>query len=135
MPTENENKKLYMIDERGNQKELGTITSLGINEMKEDELKATIETDVEITEKRDYSGEISFTIEKNEMKKLKKTLGIQTIKRKRFIKLLMGKGIQKRDAIKITEAVHKACKKYEYFMVDFVTKKIYAGGADYGNSK
>lgn len=135
MPTENENKKLYMIDERGNQKELGTITSLGINEMQEDELKATIETDVEITEKRDYSGEISFTIEKNEMKKLKKTLGIQTIKRKRFIKLLMGKGIQKRDAIKITEAVHKACKKYEYFMVDFVTKKIYAGGADYGNSK
>ena len=135
MPTENENKRLYMIDERGNQKELGTITSLGINEMQEDELKATIETDVEITEKRDYSGEISFTIEKNEMKKLKKTLGIQTIKRKRFIKLLMGKGIQKRDAIKITEAVHKACKKYEYFMVDFVTKKIYAGGADYGNSK
>jgi len=135
MPTENENKKLYMIDERGNQKELGNITSLGINEMQEDELKATIETDVEITEKRDYSGEISFTIEKNEMKKLKKTLGIQTIKRKRFIKLLMGKGIQKRDAIKITEAVHKACKKYEYFMVDFVTKKIYAGGADYGDSK
>jgi hypothetical protein len=84
---------------------------------------------------KEKSKSVSITITRESSMHLQKMLGIERISRKRFIKLLMGKGIQKRDAIKITEAVHKACKKYEYFMVDFVTKKIYAGGADYGNSK
>lgn len=54
--------------------------------------------------------------------KLKRALGIEKITRKRFIKLLMGYKIQRNDAIKIAEIVHKKMVSYSLITVQSIIK-------------
>lgn len=53
------------------------------------------------------SSSITVTISRESSMYLQKMLGIQRITRKRFIKLLMGCGIQRNDAEVIAEAFHE----------------------------
>lgn len=59
-----------------------------------------------------YEATATITMTKEESRRFQKMLGIQKIKRKRFIKLLMGCGIQKNAATQFANIVHKAIGHY-----------------------
>lgn len=59
-----------------------------------------------------YEATATITMTREESRRFQKMLGIQKIKRKRFIKLLMGCGIQKNATIQFANIVHKAIGHY-----------------------
>lgn len=59
-----------------------------------------------------YEATATITMTKEESRRFQKMLGVQKIKRKRFIKLLMGCGIQKNAATQFANIVHKAIGHY-----------------------
>lgn len=59
-----------------------------------------------------YEATATITMTKEESRRFQKMLGIQKIKRKRFIKLLMGCGIQKNAATQFANIVHKSIGHY-----------------------
>ncbi len=60
---------------------------------------------VYVNDEKGATGSFEIKVTKASITKLKKALGINTIKRKRFIKLLMGQKIQRNAAIAITNIV------------------------------
>ena len=65
-----------------------------------------------------------MTISRESSKHLQKMIGIQKIKRKRFIKLLMGCRIQRNDAEKFADVIHKTELGYSPIMVQAVVEWI-----------
>lgn len=106
MPTETEvNGKLYMKDAAGNVTEVGSVNSIELagEECQESELKEI---------EGGYSGEILITFKKDDYRRLMKKMGLETITRKRFKKLLMGCGMQRNDAEIIAQAFNENGIRY-----------------------
>lgn len=106
MPTETEvNGKLYMKDAAGNVTEVGSVNSIELagEECQEAELKEI---------EGGYSGEILITFKKDDYRRLMKKMGLETITRKRFKKLLMGCGMQRNDAEIIAQAFNENGIRY-----------------------
>lgn len=106
MPTETEvNGKLYMKDAAGNVTEVGSVNSIELagEECQEAELKEI---------EGGYSGEILITFKKDDYRRLMKKMGLETITRKRFKKLLMGCGMQRNDAEIVAQAFNENGIRY-----------------------
>ena len=70
------------------------------------------------------TGTVTFTMTKEASKQMQKMLGVQRITRKRFIKLLMGCGIQRNNAQKLAKMVHYEYKRYSPVLVQMVIEWI-----------
>lgn len=106
MPTETEvNGKLYMKDAAGNVTEVRSVNSIELagEECQEAELKEI---------EGGYSGEILITFKKDDYRRLMKKMGLETITRKRFKKLLMGCGMQRNDAEIVAQAFNENGIRY-----------------------
>lgn len=123
MPTENMNCKEQKVFIKTNQheepKELGIIEEIKINEYKNNEYISCKNLYDECAHKVK-----TVTVPIKLSKKVKKRLGIETITRKRFIKLLMGHGIQRNAAIELAERVHTHKLSYSPIMVSIIVNWI-----------
>lgn len=121
MPTENikfGETKIFMQDKNGDLiKELGNCECVGIKEPGDDKLDS-------LRYFAEVQKELSLTVNvaAEAIIKLKKALGIVKFTRKRFIKLLMGARIQRNDAVKVAEVVHKSKLPYSFAIVQAVIK-------------
>lgn len=66
----------------------------------------------------------TFTMDKASARKLHKMVGLETITRKRFKKLLMGCGLQRNDAEIIAEAFHNSKIRYTPLAVQNIIETI-----------
>lgn len=118
MPTETEvNGKLYMKDAAGNVTEVGSVNSIELagEECPEAELKEI---------EGGYSGEILITFKKDDYRRLMKKMGLETITRKRFKKLLMGCGMQRNDAEIVAQAFNENGIRYTPLAIQKVIETI-----------
>lgn len=111
MPTENvksEPGKVFIKNEDGEMQELAMCEfhTEDNNDDAVDAMRYAIENT------KGYEATATITMTKEESRRFQKMLGIQKIKRKRFIKLLMGCGIQKNAATQFANIVHKAIGHY-----------------------
>lgn len=67
---------------------------------------------------------VTFTIDEASARRLYKMMGLETITRKRFKKLLMGCGMQRNDAEVIAEAFHKNKIRYTPLAIQQVIETI-----------
>ncbi len=67
---------------------------------------------------------VTFTMDKASARRLYKMVGLETITRKRFKKLLMGCGLQRNDAEIIAEAFHNNKIRYTPLAVQNVIETI-----------
>ena len=99
MPTENcevvPGKVFVKINENDELKELGEIKAESIETCNDDAADAMRYYAESVTNKG-YSAELTFS--KEDGRRFLKMMGLETITRKRFKKLLMGCGIQKNEA-------------------------------------
>ena len=99
MPTENcevvPGKVFVKINENDELKELGEIKAESIETCNDDAVDAMRYYAESVTNKG-YSAELTFS--KEDGRRFLKMMGLETITRKRFKKLLMGCGIQKNEA-------------------------------------
>lgn len=125
MPTDNIKEimdgDIFMQDQEGNIKKIAEITQFenSVTDEKDnaiDAMKYAIEQQKE--------GTITMTISRESSKHLQKMIGIQKITRKRFIKLLMGCRIQRNDAEKFADVIHKTELGYSPIMVQAVVEWI-----------
>jgi hypothetical protein len=118
MPTETEvNGKLYMKDAAGNVTEVGSVNSIELagEECQEAELKEI---------EGGYSGEILITFKKDDYRRLMKKMGLETITRKRFKKLLMGCGMQRNDTEIVAQAFNENGIRYTPLAIQKVIETI-----------
>jgi len=123
MPTENEvNGKLYMKDATGNVTEVGSVHSI---ELAEEECQETELNSENLKEAEGgYSGEILIKFKKDEYRRLMKKMGLETITRKRFKKLLMGCGIKRNDAEIVAQAFNENGIRYTPLAIQQVIETI-----------
>lgn len=113
MPTENEGiekGKLFIQAEDGEMKEIGKVESVEFAE--ENYLQSKLGDFDQQAFETTYSGEITVTLTKNEKRSLMKKIGLETLTRKRFKKLLMGCGMQRNDAEVVAQAFNENGIRY-----------------------
>jgi len=113
MPTENEGiekGKLFIQAEDGEMKEIGKVESVEFAE--ENYLQSKLGDFNQQAFETAYSGEITVTLTKNEKRSLMKKIGLETLTRKRFKKLLMGCGMQRNDAEVVAKAFNESGIRY-----------------------
>lgn len=125
MPTDNIKEimdgDIFMQDQEGNIKKIAEITQFenGVTDEKDDAIDA-----MKYAVEQQKEGTITMTISRESSKHLQKMIGIQKITRKRFIKLLMGCRIQRNDAEKFADVIHKTELGYSPIMVQAVVEWI-----------
>lgn len=125
MPTDNIKEimdgDIFMQDQEGNIKKIAEITQFenGVTDEKDDAIDA-----MKYAVEQQKEGTITMTISRKSSKHLQKMIGIQKITRKRFIKLLMGCRIQRNDAEKFADVIHKTELGYSPIMVQAVVEWI-----------
>lgn len=125
MPTENEEiekGKLFIQTEDGEMKEIGKVESIEFAE--ENYLQSKLGDFDQQAFEMTYSGEITVTLTKNEKRSLMKKIGLETLTRKRFKKLLMGCGIQRNEAEIIANEFCKNKIQYTPLAVQKVVETI-----------
>lgn len=124
MPIENikfgEVKVFYRSNEDDELKELEEIKELKAEsiEVCNDDVADAIRYYAKTVTNKGYSAEL--TLSKEASQKLLKAIGENRITRKRFIKLLMGYGIQRNNAQNIAEFIHIQGWKYTPNMVKII---------------
>ena len=128
MLTENRNlisKQLFFEDRLGNIQKLGELQQFEYKTDEIDDAADAIRYAVEDELKtQEDTGTVTFTMTKEASKQMQKMLGVQRITRKRFIKLLMGCGIQRNNAQKLAKMVHYEYKRYSPVLVQMVIEWI-----------
>lgn len=128
MPTENSDlisKELFFEDRFGNIQKLGKIEELQQYENKTDERDDAVDAlRYAVENTKGYTATFTFTITKEASIQMQKMLGVQRITRKRFIKMLMGCGIQRNDAQNLAKIVHYEYKRYSPILVQMVIEWI-----------
>lgn len=127
MPTENRDlisNELFFEDRFGNIQKLGKIEELQQYENKTDEKDDAVDALRYAVESQKATGTLTFTISKESSRQMQKMLGVQSISRKRFIKLLMGCGVPRNYAQKLAKIVHYEYKRYSPIMVQAVIEWI-----------
>lgn len=128
MLTENRNlisKQLFFEDRLGNIQKLGELQQFEYKTDEIDDAADAIRYAVEDQLKtQEDTGTVTFTMTKEASKQMQKMLGVQRITRKRFIKLLMGCGIQRNNAQKLAKMVHYEYKRYSPVLVQMVIEWI-----------
>lgn len=127
MPTENgemEKGKLFIQTEDGGIKELGKVESIEFAE--ENGLQSKIEDFRPIAFDTKSSGEITITLTKDEYRSLMKKIGLETLTRKRFKKLLMGCGMQRNDAEVVAQAFNESKIRYTPLAIQRIIETINA---------
>ncbi len=125
MPTDNIKEimdgDIFMQDQEGNIKKIAEITQFenGVTDEKDDAIDA-----MKYAVEQQKEGTITMTISRESSKHLQKMIGIQKITRKRFIKLLMGCRIQRNDAEKFADVIHKTELGYSPIIVQAVVEWI-----------
>jgi len=125
MPTENEGiekGKLFIQAEDGEMKEIGKVESVEFAE--ENYLQSKLGDFNQQAFETAYSGEITVTLTKNEKRSLMKKIGLETLTRKRFKKLLMGCGMQRNDAEIVTNAFRESEIQYTPLAVQKIIETI-----------
>lgn len=112
---------IFMQDQEGNIKKIAEITQFenGVTDEKDDAIDA-----MKYVIEQQKEGTITMTISRESSKHLQKMIGIQKITRKRFIKLLMGCRIQRNDAEKFADVIHKTELGYSPIIVQAVVEWI-----------
>lgn len=113
MPTENEEiekGKLFIQAEDGKMTEIGKVESVEFAE--ENYLQSKLDDFSPVALETTASGEITITLTKDETRSLMKKMGLETLTRKRFKKLLMGCGMQRNDAEVMTQAFNENGIRY-----------------------
>lgn len=127
MPTENgemEKGKLFIQTEDGGIKELGKVESIEFAE--ENGLQSKIEDFSPIAFDTKSSGETTITLTKDEYRSLMKKIGLETLTRKRFKKLLMGCGMQRNDAEVVAQAFNESKIRYTPLAIQRIIETINA---------
>lgn len=128
MPTENNNLmpgELFFEDRFGNIQKLGKIEELQQYESKTDEKDDAVDAlRYAVENTKGYTGTATYTMTKEASIQMQKMLGVQRITRKRFIKLLMGCGLQRNDAQNLAKMVHYEYKRYSPILVQMVIEWI-----------
>lgn len=125
MPTDNIKEimdgDIFMQDQEGSIKKIAEIIQFenGVTDEKDDAIDA-----MKYAVEQQKEGTITMTISRESSKHLQKMIGIQKITRKRFIKLLMGCRIQRNDAEKFADVIHKTELGYSPIMVQAVVEWI-----------
>lgn len=130
MPTENSNLipgELFFKDAVGNIQKLGELQQFEVNNVDErddaaDAIRYAI--DNQIYDEQGYTGTGTIEVTKEASIQMQKMLGVRRITRKRFIKLLMGCGIQRNDAQNLAKMVHYEYKRYSPVLVQMVIEWI-----------
>lgn len=127
MPTENEGiekGKLFIQAEDGEMKEIGKVESVEFAE--ENYLQSKLGDFDQQAFETTYSGEITVTLTKNEKRSLMKKIGLETLTRKRFKKLLMGCGMQRNDAEVVAQAFNESKIRYTPLAIQRIIETINA---------
>lgn len=125
MPTENEGiekGKLFIQAEDGKMKEIGKVESVEFAE--ENYLQSKLGDFDQQAFETTYSGEITVTLTKNEKRSLMKKIGLETLTRKRFKKLLMGCGMQRNDAEVVAKAFNESGIRYTPLAIQKIIETI-----------
>lgn len=125
MPTENEGiekGKLFIQAEDGEMKEIGKVESVEFAE--ENYLQSKLGDFDQQAFETTYSGEITVTLTKNEKRSLMKKIGLETLTRKRFKKLLMGCGMQRNDAEVVAQAFNESGIRYTPLAIQKIIETI-----------
>ena len=121
MPTEDtmqETRKVFIKTADGEMQELKGFSEVEItSENNDDKIDAMKYTD-DIMQ----GGTLNVTISRESSIKMQKMMGINKITRKRFIKLLMGCGVQRNDAVIFADIVRKTEFSYCPLMVQATVK-------------
>lgn len=128
MPTENNNLipgEVFFEDLTGRIQKLGELQQFESKTDERDDAADAIRYAVDNQlNAQGYTGTATFTITKEASIQMQKMLGVQKISRKRFIKLLMGCGIQRNDAQNLAKMVHYEYKRYSPVLVQMVIEWI-----------
>lgn len=124
MPTDNVKEimdgDIFIQDKEGNMNKIAEIAQF--------ENIATDEKDDAADAMRYYAESMqsgaTFTMDKASARRLHKMVGLETITRKRFKKLLMGCGLQRNDAEIIAEAFHNSKIRYTPLAVQNIIETI-----------
>lgn len=110
---------IFMQDQEGNIKKIAEITQFETGFAENDDAADAIRYYAE-----SMQTETTFTINKASARRLHKMVGLETITRKRFKKLLMGCGLQRNDAEIIADAFHNNKIRYTPLAVQNVIETI-----------
>lgn len=123
MPTDNIKEimdgDVFIQDKEGNIKKIAEITQFENGFAEKDDAVDAIRYYAE-----SMQTETTFTMDKASARRLHKMVGLETITRKRFKKLLMGCGLQRNDAEIIAEAFHNNKIRYTPLAVQNVIETI-----------
>ena len=123
MPTDNIKEimdgDVFIQDKEGNIKKIAEITQFENGFSEKDDAVDAIRYYAE-----SMQTETTFTMDKASARRLHKMVGLETITRKRFKKLLMGCGLQRNDAEIIAEAFHYNKIRYTPLAVQNVIETI-----------
>jgi hypothetical protein len=123
MPTDNIKEimdgDVFIQDQEGNIKKIAEITQFESGFAEKDDAADAIRYYAE-----SMQTETTFTMDKASARRLHKMVGLETITRKRFKKLLMGCGVQRNDAEIIAEAFHNNKIRYTPLAVQNVIETI-----------
>ena len=123
MPTDNIKEimdgDVFIQDKEGNIKKIAEITQFENGFAEKDDAVDAIRYYAE-----SMQTETTFTMDKASARRLHKMVGLETITRKRFKKLLMGCGLQRNDVEIIAEAFHNNKIRYTPLAVQNVIETI-----------
>lgn len=123
MPTDNIKEimdgDIFMQDQEGNIKKIAEITQFETGFAEKDDAADAIRYYAE-----SLQNGITFTIDKASARRLHKMVGLETITKKRFKKLLMGCGLQRNDTEIIADAFHSNKIRYTPLAVQNVIETI-----------
>lgn len=123
MPTDNIKEimdgDVFIQDQEGNIKKIAEITQFENGFAEKDDAADAIRYYAE-----SMQTETTFTMDKESARRLHKMVGLETITRKRFKKLLMGCGMQRNDAEIIAKAFHNNKIRYTPLAVQNVIETI-----------
>ena len=125
MPTENEvmgKSKLFMQAADGEMKELGKVESIEFAE--ENYLQSKLGDSSTVAFETASSVEIIITPTKDEKRRLMKKIGLETLTRKRFKKLLMGCGMQRNDAEVVARVFNESKIRYTPLAIQRIIETI-----------
>lgn len=118
---------IFIQDKEGNMNkivEIAQFESIATDE--KDDAADALRYAVENT--KGYTGAATFTITKEASIRIQKMLGVQRITRKRFMKLLMGCGIQRNDAEIIAKELHNNKISYTPYAVQNIFETLIKEG-------
>ena len=125
MPTENEEiekGKLFIQAEDGKITEIGKAESVEFAE--ENYLQSKLDDFSPVALETTASGEMTITLTKDETRSLMKKMGLETLTRKRFKKLLMGCGMQRNDAEIVAQAFNESKIRYTPLAIQRIIETI-----------